>query len=279
MSKKIIFIDVDGTLVSYENILPESAKEAIRLARNNGHIVYLCTGRSKAEMPQYLWDIGIDGYIGGNGNYIEHNGEAIFFKPMTLEETTSVVDWLKKRNLEFYLESNNGLFASDNFIERSRDVFLKYMDTKNIPHTDDFETSDLFPDLVSNENLYRDDVNKISFILNSYQDHLDSKNEFNNLEANTWGGKGEQALFGDLGVNNIDKAVAIEKVLEHLNIDVLDTIAIGDAKIDIPMLEYCHIGVAVESGGPEIKAMADYVTDAVMDDGIYNAFKHFELID
>lgn len=44
------------------------------------------------------------------------------------------------------------------------------------------------------------------------------------------------------------------------------------------MLAYCAVGVAVDSGGDEIKAMADYITDAVDDDGIYNAFKHFGLI-
>lgn len=43
---KIIFIDVDGTLVDYENNLPDSAIEAIRTARKNGHKVYISTGRS-----------------------------------------------------------------------------------------------------------------------------------------------------------------------------------------------------------------------------------------
>ena len=44
------------------------------------------------------------------------------------------------------------------------------------------------------------------------------------------------------------------------------------------MLEKCNIGIAVASGGEEIKAMADYITDAVNEDGIYKAFKHFGLI-
>ena len=47
----------------------------------------------------------------------------------------------------------------------------------------------------------------------------------------------------------------------------------------IPMLEYCNVGVAFNSGGDEIKAMADYVTDDVDKDGIYKAFVHFGLID
>ena len=68
---KIIFIDVDGTLVNYEGIIPESATAAIRKARANGHRVYISTGRSKAEVYKDIWDIGLDGMIGGNGSYVE----------------------------------------------------------------------------------------------------------------------------------------------------------------------------------------------------------------
>ena len=45
--------------------------------------------------------------------------------------------------------------------------------------------------------LYRDDCNKVSFILNSYQDHWDSIKEFPDLKPGTWGGADEIALFGD----------------------------------------------------------------------------------
>lgn len=66
---KFIFLDVDGTLVDYHNHIPESAVKAIRQARENGHLIYVCTGRSKAEMQPELWDIGLDGMMGGNGSY------------------------------------------------------------------------------------------------------------------------------------------------------------------------------------------------------------------
>ncbi|HCG60620.1 MAG TPA: Cof-type HAD-IIB family hydrolase, partial [Lachnospiraceae bacterium] len=58
---KVLFIDVDGTLTNYENKIPRSAVEAIRQARENGHLVYICTGRSKAEVYDEIWDIGLDG--------------------------------------------------------------------------------------------------------------------------------------------------------------------------------------------------------------------------
>lgn len=57
-----------------------------------------------------------------------------------------------------------------------------------------------------------------------------------------------------------------------------DTIAFGDAKIDIPMLEYCELGVAMGNGGLEILAMADFVTDDVESDGLYKAFDRLGLL-
>ena len=112
---KIIFLDVDGTLVDYDNTLPESAKLAIQKARANGHLVYACTGRSKAEMPDYILNIGLDGMIGGNGAYVEHDGKVIMHQMLSAKDVREIVDWLHERHLEFYIESNNGLFAIENF--------------------------------------------------------------------------------------------------------------------------------------------------------------------
>ncbi len=77
MGKKFIFLDVDGTLTDYDNHIPASAAAAIRKARANGHRVYLCTGRSKAEIYDEIWAIGLDGMIGGNGCYAEDHGQAL----------------------------------------------------------------------------------------------------------------------------------------------------------------------------------------------------------
>lgn len=278
--EKIIFIDVDGTLVNYSNQLPESAVTAIREARKNGHRVYICTGRSEAEVPDEIWNIGLDGMIGGNGSYVKDHDTVVMHQLITKEQCQHIVQWLNDRHLEFYLESNNGLFASPGFNEAAIPVVQEYQkrkgrDTSLLP-------KQVFHGMVFDsqpEDLIRDDLNKVSFILSSYQDHLDSITEFPDLKPGTWGGAGETALFGDLGVKDIDKGHAIDVLLSYLHGDIHDTMAFGDAKVDIPMLEKCEIGVAVNSGGDEIKAMADYVTDDVDNDGIYKAFVHFHLID
>ena len=273
---KILFIDVDGTLVDYQNNLPDSATEAIRRARARGHRVYICTGRSKAEVYPNIWDIGLDGMIGGNGSYVEDHGTVVMHQLITPDQARHIVDWLHSRGLEFYLESNSGLYASEHFEESGLKAIQEYSARKGRPS--DITIRDAFPDMIFGADLYRDDLNKVSYVLSSYQDFLDAQVEFPDLENNTWGGAGETALFGDLGVKNITKSHAVHELLSYLGADISDTIAFGDAKIDIPMLECCAIGVAMESGGDEIKAMADYVTDDVDKDGLYKAFEHLNLI-
>ena len=73
----ILLLDIDGTLVDHRTDLPDSAAQAVRKARTNGHGIYLCTGRAKAEIYPHLWDLGIDGLIGGNGSYVESGGEVL----------------------------------------------------------------------------------------------------------------------------------------------------------------------------------------------------------
>lgn len=277
--KKIALVDVDGTLVTYENVLPESAVDAIHAAQAAGHRVYACTGRSKAEMYQEILDIGLDGMIGGNGCYIESNGEVVFHETIPADEERRLVDWLNARGLCFYLESNSGLFASATFEADATETLAAYVERKGHAFA---SVRDVFPEMRFDnptEDLYRDDVNKVSFVLGSYQDHLDSAAAFPSLKAGTWGGKGEDALFGDLGVKDITKAFAVGKLCEYLGADAADTIAFGDAKVDIPMFEACGQSCCMGSGGEEAKAAADWVTTDVDDDGLANAFRHFGLID
>lgn len=278
--KKILFLDVDGTIVDYHNRIPGSAQKAIRAARAQGHVVIACTGRSRAEMQDELWDMGLDGMIGGNGSYIEFQGQVLQHQVISDEDARQVVDWLQARGLEFFLESNQGLFASPGFRERGRKVLQSYLMTKGrtADEVAGQEVEDILHGLVFEANLYRDDLNKISFILDSYQDHLDSQAAFPQLEAHTWGGRGEKALFGDLGLKGVNKGQAMEFLLKRLGVDRSQTIAFGDAKIDIPMLDFAEVGVAMGNGGPEILAMADLVTTDVEADGLYKAFQKLGLL-
>lgn len=273
---RILFIDVDGTLVDYHNRLPESAVAAIRGARTAGHRVYLCTGRSKAEMPEALWEIGIDGMIGGNGSYVEDAGEVVLHQTLTGEECRAIVDWLHERGLEFYLETNAGLFGSENFEEVATPVMALYSARKGMPAPETVSAS--LHGLVLGGGLYRADVNKVSYVLNSYDDHLSARRGFPGLQHGTWGGRDAEALFGDIGPTGITKAHAVDALLEHLHADRGDTVAFGDATVDIPMFRACAVGVAMGNASDDLKAVATLITDDVEDEGLASAFSGLGLI-
>lgn len=277
---KIIFLDVDGTLINYEGKLPDSAREAVKKARANGHRVYICTGCSKAEIMQR--DLGeLDGMIGGNGAYVEDHETVVMHQGLTKDQVKHIVDWCNDRHLGFYLESNSGMYCNDYMLEQGPSTMVKYAQGKGADSGQAQAMAQSFVGgflLAHGDDLYRDDVNKISFILSSYQDHLDSKKEFPTLEANTWGGRGELALFGDLGPTGITKRHAIEVLLEYLHADVKDTVSFGDAKIDLSMFECCAYNVAMGNGGEEIRAAADYVTTDVDEDGLHHAFQYLGVI-
>ena len=60
---------------------------------------------------------------------------------------------------------------------------------------------------------------------------------------------------------NIDKGTGVKDLLEKINIDPSEAIAIGDNFNDIPMIENVGMGVAVKNGVDEIKSVANYVTE------------------
>ena len=77
-------------------------------------------------------------------------------------------------------------WTSDNATEKAK----SFIDSFTLIHGDEF---------------YREDVNKIDFIIRDDQDHLDAITAFPHLAHNTWGDKGDLALFSDLGPTGINK--------------------------------------------------------------------------
>ena len=84
--------------------------------------------------------------------------------------------------------------------------------------------------------------------------------------------------FMDVNVKGVDKSMAVSRVMEYYGYTMQQAMAFGDGGNDAPMVRDAAVGVAMGNGREELKAVADYVTDDVDNDGIYNALKHFGLI-
>lgn len=61
--RKIVFFDIDGTLVDGPtHQIPQSAVEAIRKLRENGHLAFINTGRTLVSIEPRIREIGFDGW-------------------------------------------------------------------------------------------------------------------------------------------------------------------------------------------------------------------------
>ncbi|NLT28972.1 MAG: HAD hydrolase family protein [Propionibacterium sp.] len=106
---EVVLLDIDGTLVDYGQNLPASAAEAVRAARARGHGVYLCTGRSRAEIYDDLWALGMDGLIGGNGSYVEAGGVVVHHQVLDPEVAHRAVEWMLANDLVTAPVNEDGL--------------------------------------------------------------------------------------------------------------------------------------------------------------------------
>jgi len=283
MKKKIIFFDVDGTLVDVRlarEYIPESTIKAIQETRQKGNLCFLCTGRSKAEIYPYILEVGFDGIIGAGGGFVEIGDKMLYHKKVSKDSIHHVVDFFEQNQFDFYIESNGGLYASQHLVPRLERI--TYGDLQNDPEArrKKAETpSHFIPSLKQGYDLHRDDVNKICFLEKKGfpfdKIYEEFKDEFNVIHC-TVPSFGDDS--GELSVIGVDKASAIETLIHHLNIPRENTYAFGDGLNDADMLEFCQYGIAVGNAKEGLKAIADEVTDDIAEDGIYHSMKKHELI-
>ena len=278
MNKSIIFLDVDGTLVNDNGIVPNSAELAIKEARKNGHLIFLSTGRSKAELFDHIMDIGFDGVIAAAGGYIELNNKTIMHKKFKEEEVKEIVEYFNEKGIDFYLEANGGLFASKGCKEHL--IKILFDENQSEKQREELEKGmkPFIECLINGENLYRDDINKISFLgsdININEIIAKFSGKFNIIPS-TVPMFGENS--GEVSLKGIHKANAIEVLLNYLDASNENTYAYGDGINDKEMLEFVNVGVAMGNAKEELKIIADDITDIHDNDGIYNSFKKYGLI-
>ena len=258
-----LVLDIDGTLCDYDTLVPDSAARALRAAREHGHEVFACTGRGRAEMYQHLWDLGLDGMIGGNGSYVEHHLAVVHHQVLPVDLVEEAVVWLDEHQRAYYLECNQGLFGSHDMLEA----------TAHLVGKDLAWARGVFPDMILDPTRGHDDVNKISFIMGADDDLDELRDMFDGRAAiGSWSANTDPDQFGEIGQLGISKDVGVHALAEHLGRDTSGFIGFGDARSDLPMMRACGLAVAMGQAPDEVKAAADLVTAPVDEDGLAQAF-------
>ncbi len=263
---KLIFFDIDGTLLTEGKnpYVPESTRKALRLLRSNGHICLINTGWPFAALDQLIKNIEVDGYVCGCGTYMKLNGKVLFVHHLDMDLCYRTIIELNNCNLEWMLEGEDKLYYSDKPYSTKIGPTVSAMHSK-IPNS-------IYCITESDYNLVQFD----KFIMNVRQDSdlATFQKKFSNEYTFIDRGDG---LYEVIPME-YSKATGMKFFEEYLNISHDDTIAVGDSANDISMLQYANLSILMGNSTCELHKYADYVTDDITSDGIYNAFRHFGLI-
>jgi len=278
--KKINFLDIDGTLMNDNGVIPESAILAVRKARENGHLVFICTGRSKNIIFPEILEVGFDGIIGAAGGYIEIEDNILFHEQIKKENIQYLVEYFDTHEIDFLLESNDGTFCSKNAKKRMLSAIESHLlDNPDFKEHIEKGFMPFYEMLIDGEDLIREDINKIIFFGSDYLPFERITQEFESrftITPNTVSAFRKNG--GELSILDINKSTAIMKVIEHFNISKEHTFAYGDSLNDLEMLEFVQHGIAMGNAHEAVKKVADDITDTHDENGIYNSFKKYGFI-
>lgn len=262
--QKAVFFDVDGTLFEQGKDVPESTIRAIHRIRSNGHLAFVCSGRSRIMIPEEpILSIGFDGVIAACGTYASFGERILFDEELTIGQLADIIPTLKNTNTMYILEGTEYIYYDEQTIAYAIDDWYVRSIREMVP-----ERFRPVP-----ERMEEIHANKIS--IQVPPSHM--------AEVTERAKRHYQLLLHNENIAEIvpkgyTKAAGIERVCGELGISAENTIAVGDSINDIDMLRYAGIGIVMGNGTAVAKENADYITSDLYEDGVWNAMEHFGLL-
>lgn len=272
VEKKLIFLDVDGTLTLPDGNASSKVQEAIRQVQKNGHEVFLCTGRSYAGTRPLL-PIGFDGIICSAGGYIEVHGQKIFETSLLDEDIQKAREVFDQHHVLYNLETNYVTFQDETMNYEFVKHRLKEGENLNSELqrllNEQKEHFNIHPLKEYDENPIP--VQKICFMCETEDQLVEPKrvlsDKFHFVIHEIFS---QDVINGEIILKETDKGTAVQKVCEYLNIPIENTIAFGDSMNDCAMIQACGRGVVMGNGSEELKQYGDAICESVQEDGIYH---------
>lgn len=282
MDTRLIFLDIDGTFIEPGRMeAPDSAVEAVRSARANGHKVFLCTGRNY-KMTAPVLHYGFDGYVCSAGGYVVCGQDVLFDCPMDKAQSDGVRALLEAHGVECTLEAKNATYGGAQMIQR----LSGYQAQQGGALNSELERwRRAFADgmLIRPLEEYKGEpIYKICYIAQDAASLLPAKEayggQFNFCETKTFQAEGPGCINGELINRKFNKGEGIRHICQHLGLSTDAAVAFGDSENDLEMTGVAGISYCMANGAPALKARCTHVCPAVNDDGIATAFKELGLI-
>lgn len=242
MDKKLIALDLDGTLLNSDGIVSDATKLHLQKLKEKGHIITIATGRI---LNRAL--VGTDG--AEFANYIVSDAGAAVFKN----------DGINKEWKEVYAQVLSKEIVENiaSYYDKDKFMTINICDRNKIHHYD--QTVNITEFL---ENINEIIHVSVSFINNEFvEEYLKIfTKKFPMLKVEIMQDSFGEVKWLEIAQKGVEKYKGITEVAKLEGILNKNIIAFGDGLNDVEMLKKCGIGVAMQNALPKVKEKADYIT-------------------
>ena len=266
----VLFFDVDGTLTSFDPddmtdkdfsaVRPSQAVvEAFHTLRDAGHKAFICTGRPLWLIADSLRALDPAGVVAMAGATLEIEGRVVHEDCFDEDVVEELARRIAVAGGEALFETNGATYSLEPVgVEQS------FLLGAGVVH--------------SVEEMRVDGRLRVGKVCLNAPNLARVANDDGFIERNfelcNTGGENRE-----LSPKGIDKGMGVARALEYLGCaGNARTFGFGDSGNDLGMLAAVETAVAMGNAMPEVKAVADYVTDDVAHDGTVTAMRHFGLI-
>ena len=280
---RVLFFDIDGTLVGFDKKMPDSARKAVLRAKDNGHILILCTGRGECQLYPLLQEIGFDGVISSGGTGVTFHDQVVARHTFGKEKMRFLTDLFRRYQIPYLLqapdhytipqEGADGMRAAVSGNVSSPDTDPLSMLAPNMPEGVDFDPSiaDHPQDYAGTDRILIGSSPIPVERLREMISPMGLKIEFASFKT-------PDPYSGEISPEGISKSTGMMELLQFLGRQQEDTVAFGDGPNDLEMMEFSACSVAMGNAIDSVKERADLVTDDISRDGLFKAMQKLKLI-
>ncbi|MGL6153560.1 MAG: Cof-type HAD-IIB family hydrolase [Cetobacterium sp.] len=263
--KKIIFCDLDGTLLNEEKEISPLNKKVIQDLYEKNIEFIITTGRGYSRTKNYrdLLEINCE-VICNNGSTIYNiSGEKIFEKTIPIETSQELIDFFILRNINFLGNSGDFMYTS---IETEKNLKKHF---KSFPENIVILPLDKLKNII---------FEKIVILDEDYKNLKNWENILNFKFSSVIRTFISQSNFLDIVSKECSKGIAMEFLAKQKGFSLNETLAFGDAYNDFEMLSMAGEGVIMDNGFEELKKIIKNRTHSNNNDGVAKyLIKHFGL--